>query len=111
MSKRKWEQINEVMDWFDFGKVAKTMKALDWKHQNLEGNFFVPLEGELREKARNLLSKTWDETERYNEGREVGTGGFYVKTLIMPEVEKDGYPGEDVIWIGLSFRVETWETW
>lgn len=46
------DQINEIMDWFNFGKVHETMVALDWKWVNE-----TPSEGEIRKKARELLQQ------------------------------------------------------
>lgn len=57
------EQIDEIMDWFDFNRVAQTMKALDWRWFDVG----VPDEPELRKKARSLL-------------KEVAKNGGYLQT-------------------------------
>jgi len=46
------DQINEIMDWFDFSRVHRTMIAVNWKWINE-----VPTEGEIRKKARELLKQ------------------------------------------------------
>lgn len=47
------EQIDEIMDWFDFSKVAKTMEALKWEWWWCG----IPSEPEIRESARESLHK------------------------------------------------------
>ena len=61
------DQINEIMDWFNFGKVYETMVALDWKWVNE-----TPSEGEIRKKARDLLK----DLVRTKNCDVIGTGGF-----------------------------------
>ena len=48
----KEDQIEEILDYFDFEKVAKVMEVLDWKWWSLGE---VPGTGPLRRKARELL--------------------------------------------------------
>jgi len=62
----KEKQIDEIMDWFNFNKVAKTMKALDWKW--LDG---VPEEPVIRKRARKLLTDLKTDKDDVR-----GTGGF-----------------------------------
>ena len=50
------EQIDEVMDSFDFASVEKIMAALDWKWATGEGNKNeIPDEYEIRRSARNRM--------------------------------------------------------
>jgi hypothetical protein len=50
-------QIDEIMDYFNFAKVALAMKALNWKWEG-EG---VPSEPQLRQFARNQLRRLANE--------------------------------------------------
>lgn len=63
------DKIDEIMDWFDFSKVAKVMEAVDWKWWSEEG-IEVPCEGKLRKEARRLLKRA------IKERGIIGTGGF-----------------------------------
>lgn len=89
MLKRQQEVIDEVMDWFDFDKVHKAMKALEWKWAGcLNG---VPEVPELRKKARELLKYCLEAPK----DTYTGTGGFVA--------EKRG----DLLF--LRFEVSSWE--
>ena len=60
-------QMDEIMDSFDFRKVSKMMEAADWIWATTEGR--VPDEYELRKEARRLM--------RYAiKGEDCATGGF-----------------------------------
>lgn len=61
------EQMDEIMDSFEFGKVLRIMQHLNWKWTNSNG---VPDEIELRKEARRLMK---DAVEC---GGWAGTGGF-----------------------------------
>ena len=60
-------QIDEIIDNFEFGKVRKMMGATDWTW----GDDGVPDEPDLREEARRLLKETVRK-DLYC----CGTGGF-----------------------------------
>ena len=36
MKKKEQKSLDEIMDWFDFEKVAKTTEALNWKWVSAE---------------------------------------------------------------------------
>jgi len=61
------EQMDQIMDSFEFGKVASIMQHLDWKWASTNG---IPDECELRKEARRLMK---DAVEC---GGWAGTGGF-----------------------------------
>ena len=82
------KQIDEIMDWFDFKRVADAMDALDWHWCGYKG---VPCESEVREKARTMLQ----ETVRVRQG--YSTGGF--ETTFDTEMDL----------LGLRFTVARWE--
>jgi hypothetical protein len=56
MSKNKQEQIDDIMDNFDFNRVARVMDFLDWKWYMKE--YRVPAESEIRKQVRQHLSKS-----------------------------------------------------
>jgi len=64
------EKIDEVMDWFDFRKVAKAMAAVEWWWWNAANG--VPTEAELRQSARHKLQLAI-------ECGYCGSGGFEAK--------------------------------
>jgi hypothetical protein len=95
--KTKQEHIDEVMDQFDFGRVAKAMKSLDWKWVLAEEG--VPQEWELRREARRLLDHVYDNGNYSKEGTYMtGTGGF--EATYSKEYDN----------LGLKFIVASWET-
>lgn len=69
----KQELIDEVMDNFDFGRVVKAMKAMDWEWFNGNG-MSVPDEARARTCVRDLI-KTLQEDKECNF---TATGGFNV---------------------------------
>ena len=103
MVKSKQEMIDNIMDNFDFNKVAKCMKALNWHWHDVDGSVAVPEEHHIRQSARKIM----------NDVKEVchhptfitGTGGFYVQSWYAPES-----PNKNKLEsIELSFVVETWD--
>ena len=67
------EQIDEIMDNFDFERVHRMMNTLDWKWVDGDGEFSVPDVPELRKTARRLLYQVIDEGFIH-----CGSGGFNV---------------------------------
>ena len=95
--KTRQEHIDEVMDQFDFGKVAIAMKVLDWKWVSAEEG--VPQTGELRREARRLLGFAYDGAIEFNESPyTIGTGGF--EATYSQEYDN----------LELKFIMESWET-
>lgn len=97
----KEEQINNIMDCFDFDKVHKAMVALDWKW-GMHGGFHIPAQRELRKRAREILRETFDKLEEAEDSRSftIETGGF--------EARATSYDNEDIK-LELRFSVSTWE--
>lgn len=92
----KQQHIEEIMDWFDFNRVAKVMKLLDWKWASTV--FGVPCEGQIREHVRKNLSEVYDKATGQGREYEIQTGGFsYIYD-----------PRED--YMKLSFKISEWET-
>ena len=70
--------IKAVMDGFDFKKVHKAMKALNWEwylgvDQHGKANMGIPSLQTIKNKAIGLLS------EAYEEKTQVSTGGFWAE--------------------------------
>ena len=63
------KQIDEIMDNFDFRKVAEVMEHLGWAWCG--SGYKVPIESEIRSKARELLQ---DVSRKLPSN--VSTGGF-----------------------------------
>jgi hypothetical protein len=69
MDAKKLEAIEDVLDYFDFDKVHKVMTCLNWTWHDTEG---VPMVGDLRKRARELLKEV-------PVGGYRATGGFEVR--------------------------------
>jgi len=70
MTEKQQNAIDEIMDWFDFEKVAKVMSFLEWKWISAEEG--VPSVSEIRQEARKLLKQAIEQKTT------IGTGGFKV---------------------------------
>jgi hypothetical protein len=70
MTEKQQNAIDEIMDWFDFEKVAKVMSFLEWKWISAEEG--VPSVGEIRQQARKLLKQVIEQKTT------IATGGLRV---------------------------------
>ena len=59
------DMINEIMNEFDFDKVQRTMKALNWKWASVSG---VPTTGDIRRRARAQLREAVERKTRASSG-------------------------------------------
>lgn len=91
------KHVDEIMDWFDFNRVAQVMKFLDWEWL-MEDGLRVPCESEIREKCRKYLSQVYDKAVRQGRKYEMRTGGF---TYLYDPQES---------YMKLDFVVAGWET-
>ena len=69
MSETLQEEIDNIMDTFDFGRVQDIMETVCWIWGGDGSDAGVPDETELRKAARRLLN-------RLRECRVAGSGGF-----------------------------------
>jgi len=83
------KQIDYIMDNFDFSRVHKAMKALNWKWAG--ANYEVPEESDLRSTARRLL----EDVAVMDIGYWIATGGF----VASKEEDEDGH------YLTLMFRI------
>lgn len=64
--------VDNIMDWFDFDRVHKTMVALDWQWFTADDG--IPSTSELRKLARELL---WLVLENEHDDKyTIAAGGF-----------------------------------
>ena len=95
MVKSKQELIDNIMDNFDFSRVARCMEVLEWKWCDVpEG---VPEESDIRKLARKLMKQvpeTFRKEEYYS-----GTGGLYVRAW---------YENMELVLMELTFVVAGW---
>ena len=95
------EYVNEILDNFDFKKVRKTMKKLDWTWVNINTNEpYYPTTDQLHNEASRLLNNTANALRTMNEYT-TGCGGFEVRG------GRFGYK----IYLKLSFVVEAWDNY
>jgi hypothetical protein len=85
-------QLDEIMDSFDFYQVGKMMSATDWIWARSENG--VPDQYELRQEARRLMKQAIA-------GEDCATGGF--RAWVTDGNDKDG-PWTK---INLSFGIDT----
>jgi hypothetical protein len=85
------DDIDMILDEFDFEKAHKVMEFLDWNWQNK-----VPTIGDMRRIARQLLNEA-------AEGNimAIGTGGFQVRKRVE----------EDKTFLTLEFVVTAWDNY
>ena len=90
------EQIEDLLDEFDFDKVKKVMDCLDWVYHNSPDRQVSV--GEIRRMARRLLENAHnaDPSPEYS----TACGGF--------EVNRYMYPGDSQKYITLKFVVAEW---
>ena len=86
------DQIEQIMDDFEFHKAEKIMEALDWKWGKE-----TPCAAELRKTARELLRSA------AREGGSHATGGLIARAV-------KGYDEEEnrsFVWLQLNFGLDT----
>ncbi len=100
--KSRQEMIDNVMDWFDFERVRKVVKGLQWTWFGCEAEGGIPDIPHLREAARKKLNYVFDEYEKTGEGWAVASGGFEARLTVA----EDGSVG-----LFLKFVVSNWDCW
>jgi hypothetical protein len=90
-------QIDNIMDWFDFGKVQRVMKVLEWQWASSEEEGGVPCEGEIRSGARQRLIEALH-------GMSGSSGGFTARMTTGVE------EGEPWVNMSLTFELEGWDS-
>ncbi len=62
MTEEQRKAVDNIMDWFDFERVHRTMKALRWGWVGAEEK--IPCQGEIRERAREMLTQAIESKNR-----------------------------------------------
>lgn len=97
------EQIEDILDNFDFDKVKKVMDHLQWLWFDTVG---VPEISDLRKHARRLLTEVGEEVMKNNEipaESNIATGGFRAKAYRYDDTGK--------IYFRLAFEVSSWDNY
>ena len=99
--------IDDIMDNFNFNKVRKVMKHLNWKWALSENG--VPEVYELKETARRLLNECLYEMIMHGEDSwSIATGGFAARATNYKGSEESE---DSSIGLKLSFKVEDWDAY
>lgn len=100
MAHENEKRLVECLNEFDFDKVHKVMKFLNWKWAR-EAPCHVPSASELKETASKLLFECLEYSEIHKEDWTVSTGGFEANSYF-----EDG----NIIDFGLKFIVSEYNT-
>lgn len=95
-----YEMHDNIMDNFDFAKVARVMELLDWRWSTGDSfdSLVVPDESEIRRSARKLMTEIIESIGTEHEITAAETGGF--------RVEFNDWNGEPDL--RLMFLVDDW---
>ena len=93
------EEVEDILDEFDFNRVRVAMEALDWQWFNAADG--LPSLGELRKQARSLLETVYNkETSPFFMS---GCGGFEATRVMEPnDLSK---------YLSLKFVVSEWNNY
>ena len=100
MTDEDQKTVDEILDCFDFEKVHKVMRFLNW---TWGFNHESPEIYELRKKARYLIKIVVSNLNTNTPEYETGTGGFSVSGRL--------YPGDTKKYIKLSFNIAEWDNY
>lgn len=90
------EEIEDILDHFDFERVKKVMDALEWTYyDSADSTVSIP---ELRKMARRLLIDVYNASN--SDHWYLSSGGF--------EVARWMYPGETKKYLFLKFVAAEW---
>jgi hypothetical protein len=93
-----YEDVEDILDSFDFAKVKSVMEFLDWHWFDAENG--VPNISELRKKARKLLNDVRFNvvySKEFNATSTIATGGF--------QASAQKYDDSDKIYMKLVFQL------
>jgi len=94
---KKQKLIDEIMDSFDFRKVALVMDFLEWEWVSSG----VPSEYEIRQNARLKLIEVYDKCLISKEDYRIASGGFKAQGY---------YENNECICLSLEFVLTDWDT-
>lgn len=98
------EDVETILDYFDFEKVKKVMDTLEWQWWDTG----IPEISDLRIKARSLLKTVINGVQKTYPNDATGdyytaTGGFHVTAKV--------YEGDPKIYLRLSFCIADWNNY
>lgn len=97
-------EINYIIDDFDFIKVYKTMKYLDWRWNTPTVQNKTPTVNEMRKFVRELFSISIQEfLEEKKKSTTVSSGGFQIQLMKAKKKKK--------IYMSLSFEITSSNNW
>jgi hypothetical protein len=83
LTDRAQQHLDEVMDSFDFTKVASAMLALNWQWCGKDSAYYVPDEHQLRKRVREMarcaIQDALTSTGHAPNKGFYGTGGFHIE--------------------------------
>jgi len=95
------QHTEEVGDWFDFEKVHKVMKFLNWKWADVG----VPEIPVMRQHVRGHMKELYNRGKKYKKfDNYVSSGGF--KVCYTKDVDENG-PWDR---FSVAFEAATWDT-
>lgn len=94
------DDIDDLIDNFDFDKVETVMQALDWKWSNGDKTLSVPTIPRMRKTARNILREAAKMAIQTKQGYSVATGGFFAHVYEPKE-------GETKLYMRIHFEIES----
>ena len=93
------DEIDDIMDNFDFEKVHEAMTLLGWRWVDHDSKAFeIPEIIKLRKRARRLMQEAMDSSKA---AYSIGTGGF--------QVHKTTEEGK--VYLSLSFVLTSWDNY
>ena len=92
--------IDEIIEYFDWNKVHKTMEFLNWTWATTDNE--VPTIGQLFNNAVRLLQDAYDGALKEKQDYMVGTGGFYARAILDNETK-------EITELRLVFELTSWE--
>ena len=95
-------KIREIVENFDWEKVNKVMKCLNWRWAFSKTENQIPSIGELVLQGIRLLEEVNHSTLMDKSNHYRGTGGFEAKGIYLNE--------SDEVILELSFTIESWES-
>lgn len=101
MAHENEKKLIECLNEFEFDKVHKVMKFLNWKWASKDTPCHIPSQYELRESASKLLFECLEYSETNKEDWTVSTGGFEANSYF-----EDG----NIIDFSLKFIISEYNT-
>lgn len=82
ITEKELDDICEIIDYFEFEKVAKVMEFLEWQYLD-DDNPRIPDIPELRQKARRILLNCTAKCKEEDRESTYHSGGFYVSAEMV----------------------------